>query len=104
MQLCNIKKIIVILILLSTQFGAIAANTDGLCMIAITDSNNERISGATVEVLGTGKVYYSNINGYCYIPKSLLAKSGRITINSISYKTVYLNTDDMGARIVLQSR
>jgi predicted nucleotidyltransferase len=104
-QLCDIKKIILILTFLAVQFGStFAADTNGLCMISITDSNNERIAGASIELAGVNKTFYTNVNGFCYIPKNLLSKTGRITVNSISYKTVYLNTDNLGSKIVLESR
>lgn len=68
------------------------------------DTKNERITGASVELEGVNKVFYSNISGYCYIPKYLLAKTHKVTVNSISYKTVQMNPDDLDSRIILKSR
>jgi predicted nucleotidyltransferase len=75
-----------------------------MCLVTITDTKNERIAGASIELSGTNKVFYTNINGMCYVPKNLLSKAGKITVNSISYKTVNLNPDNMNSKIILESR
>lgn len=105
LQFCNIKKIFTILVLLlSVQVTSNAVNTDGLCLITVTDSNNEKLSGAAIEISGTNKVYYTNINGACYIPKSVLSNAELITVNCISYKSLQLSTDNLHNKIVLKSR
>jgi len=81
-----------------------AVNTDGLCSITVTDSNNEKLSGAAIEISGTNKVYYTNINGACYLPKSLLSNAELITINCISYKSIQLSTENIHSKIILKSR
>lgn len=81
-----------------------AVNTDGLCMITVMDANNEKLAGASIEVSGSTKIYYTNINGYCYIPKSVLNGAEKITVNCISYKTVQVATENIQNRIVLKSR
>ncbi|MDI1235160.1 MAG: hypothetical protein PSX81_12835 [bacterium] len=62
------------------------------------------MAGATIEVSGSNKVFYTNINGYCYIPKSLLNNAEKVTINCISYKTVQMTSENIQSRIVLKSR
>lgn len=81
-----------------------AVNTDGLCMITVMDTNNEKLAGASIEISGTNKIYYTNINGYCYIPKSVLNGAEKITVNCISYKTVQVSTENIQNRVVLKSR
>ncbi len=92
------------ILLLIVQVGTTAANTDGLCLVTVTDANNEKLSGASIEIVGSAKVYYTNINGFCYIPKSVLNGASKITINCISYKTAQVNPEDLHSKIILKSR
>lgn len=82
----------------------VASEKTELVAISVVDAKNERIAGAAVEVVGTGKVFYTNINGICFIPKNLLNVGKSLTVNYISYKTSTIALDNADHKVVLTSR
>jgi hypothetical protein len=73
-------------------------------VIQVLDVKNETISGAKVELPGTGRVYYTNLKGQCYIPTTLLKASKEIVIECISYKSQTVKTFETNSKIILEFR
>lgn len=72
--------------------------------ISVVDAKNEKIAGAAIELVGTGKVFYTNLNGVCEIPEALFFSAKSITINYISYKTSVVLPQNSDTKVILTSR
>jgi len=73
-------------------------------LVKVMDVKNEVISGAKVELAGTGRVWYTNTKGECYIPVVLLKNSKELIIESISYKTQTVKSFENSSKIILEFR
>ncbi len=96
------KQVIILFLLLSTALHAEVVPQ--MQVIAVSDKNNELVSGAKVELIGTGKVYYTNSKGECYIPLSILNQSKGVLVECISYKPFQFKTTDLQSKVVLEFR
>ena len=81
-----------------------AADQSGLQVITIVDNNNELVTGAKVEVIGSRHVYYTNIKGECYIPSGLLRQYKSLSVECISYKSISISTKEVSEKITLEFR
>lgn len=72
--------------------------------IKVVDTNNEKLTGVSIELVGTGKKYYTDINGECKIPQNILEKSKNLIINFISYKVVNIEKGELEDKITLETR
>lgn len=70
--------------------------------IKVCDTNNEMVAGAKVQI--DHLTFYTNINGVCLVPKSILAKAKSIKIECISFKTKQLNISELNSKIILDNR
>jgi len=73
-------------------------------VITIVDNNNELVTGAKVEVIGSRHVYYTNIKGECYIPSGLLRQYKSLSVECISYKSISISTKEVSEKITLEFR
>lgn len=72
--------------------------------IQVFDVKNEALSGVKVQLEGTSYVFYTNINGECYIPMNVIKASRSIVLESISYKSKSLTKTDIPSKIVMDFR
>jgi hypothetical protein len=70
-----------------------------LLILLITNSNNEPLHGVKVELVGTDKVFYTNINGQVSVPFGFDLK-----LDYISYQTKMVKKDSIKQSIILISR
>jgi RNase P/RNase MRP subunit p29 len=68
-------------------------------LLFITDLSNEPLTGVKIELVGTNKVYYTNIKGQVLVPSDFDLK-----LDYISYKTKTINKDSVKQHITLISR
>lgn len=102
---CIIKTVLYIATLLLTfQMDLNGAEKTLYRTISVVDAKNEKIAGAAVELVGTGKVFYTNLNGDCEIPEALFLSAKSITINYISYKTSVVLPENTNTKVILTSR
>ena len=73
-------------------------------LIQVSDKNNDFVSGAKVELVGTGKVYYTNSKGECYIPIQIFKQCQFVKIDCVSYKPTLLKTFEIKSKIILENR
>lgn len=73
-------------------------------VIRVVDKNGEQLSGAKIELLGTGKVFYTNSKGECFVPLAQLQLSKAIKIECISYKPIQLKSLEIKDNIILEFR
>jgi len=85
-------------------FSLYAEDRPTVQLIQVLDVNNEAISGARIELPGTGRVYYTNLKGQCFIPSALMKASKEIVIEIISYKTQTVKTFETNSKIILEFR
>jgi hypothetical protein len=76
----------------------------GAQAIQVTDIKGEALAGVKIELLGTGRSYYTNLNGVCLIPQDLLKATKMVKVESISYKTKQLPVYDLNSKIILEFR
>lgn len=81
-----------------------AINQPDFQVITVIDKNNELVTGAKVELLGSKHVYYTNIKGECYIPSVLLRQFKLLSIECISYKSMNISTREVSEKITLEFR
>lgn len=72
--------------------------------IKIKDQNGEEVVGASVKILETDIVLYSNLGGEFEIPAESNQENLTIEINSISYQTSILKLKDTKSTIILKFR
>ena len=70
--------------------------------IKVCDTNNEMVAGAKVQI--DHLIYYTNINGVCLVPKSIMAKAKSIKVECISFKTKQLSISEINSKIILDNR
>lgn len=72
--------------------------------VQVIDTNNETLCGVKVELLGTGKTYYTNAHGYCLIPVEVLRSCRIISFESVSYQSKTVYSFDLDTKIVMNFR
>ena len=70
-----------------------------LLILLITNSNNEPLTGVKVELVGTDKVFYTDIKGQVSVPSDFDLK-----LDYISYKTKTIKKDNIEQQVILISR
>jgi hypothetical protein len=70
-----------------------------LILLFVTDTNNEPLPGVGIELVGTNKVYYTNVRGQILVPSNYDLK-----LDYISYKTKIIDKDSVKQHITLLSR
>jgi hypothetical protein len=70
-----------------------------LILLFVTDTNNEPLPGVKIELVGTNKVYYTNVRGQILVPSNYDLK-----LDYISYKTKIIDKDSVKQHITLLSR
>lgn len=70
-----------------------------LFTLLITSPTHEPLTGVKVELEGTNKTYYTDINGKVNVPLGYNLK-----INYISYRTQLINKDSLNKKIILYNR
>ena len=73
-------------------------------VIRVVDNNGEQLSGAKIELLGTGKVFYTNSKGECFVPLAQLQMAKSVKIECISYKPIQLKSLEIKTDIILEFR
>lgn len=96
------KNALIVLLFLSTHL--FASELGNVQVIRVMDKNNETVTGAKVELLGSGKTYYTNSKGECYIPIHIFEQYGTVKVECISYKSATIDSKDIQSKIVLESR
>lgn len=96
------KHALIVFFILASQL--MAADLADVQVVRVADKNNESVAGAKVELLGTGKVYYTNSRGECYIPVGLFRICESVRIECISYKPSMLRTFELNSKIILDFR
>lgn len=76
----------------------------GMQSIQVLDTNSEVLPGVRIELVGTGKTYYTNLKGYCLIPVDVLKSAQSIKIECISYKTQLIENSELNSKIILDFR
>ena len=67
-----------------------------LFTLLITSPTHEPLTGVKVELEGTNRTYYTDINGRVNVPLGYNLK-----INYISYRTQLINKDSLNKKIIL---
>ena len=70
-----------------------------LVILSIMGLNQEPLPGAKVELIGTDKVYYTNLKGQVTIPNNFDVK-----VSYISYQTKIVSKNNIQQPIILISR
>jgi hypothetical protein len=70
-----------------------------LIILLITDSNNEPLPGAKIELVNKHKVCYTDLHGHCVVPSDC-----NVMVDYISYKTKIVSKDSLEYPIMLQLR
>jgi predicted nucleotidyltransferase len=96
------KNVVFVFLLIGTQMFAL--NNSDVQVLQVSDKNNELLAGAKVELVGTGKTFYTNSKGQCYIPTELLNVCKTVKIDCISYKTISIKSIEVQNKIVLEER
>lgn len=92
-------------LILSACFLSLNAEApQGMQSIQVLDTNSEVLPGAKIELMGTGKSYYTNLKGYCLIPVDVLKSAQSIKVECISYKTQLFKNYELNSKIVLDFR
>ena len=99
---CNMKSLALLFVLLTGSL--FAEDRPSVQVIQVLDVKNEAISGAKVELSGTGKVWYTNTQGQCFIPVGLLKTNKELVVESISYKTQTVKSFENSSKIILEFR
>lgn len=73
-------------------------------VIRVIDKNGEQLSGAKIELLGTGKVFYTNSRGECFVPTFQLQMAKLVKIECISYKPIQVKSLEIKTDIILEFR
>ena len=100
--LYSMKAVLMLILLVSANL--FAYDQSAIQLIQVSDKNNELVAGAKVELLGTGKVYYTNSKGECYIPMHIFKQSQSVKIDCVSYKSTLLKTYEINSKIILVNR
>lgn len=82
----------------------LAEERQSMQVIQVLDVKNETISGAKVEIAGTGRVYYTNLKGQCFIPVNVLKSGKELVVECISYKSQTVKNFETSSKIVLEFR
>ena len=96
------KSVLLLIVLVSANI--FAYDQSAVQLIQVSDKNNELVSGAKVELLGTDKVYYTNSKGECYVPMQIFKQCQSVKIDCVSYKSTLLNTYEINSKIILVNR
>ncbi len=96
-------KVLLMLFLLVSA-NLFAYDQSAVQLIQVSDKNNELVSGAKVELVGTGKVYYTNSKGECYVPMQIFKQCQSVKIDCVSYKSTLLKTYEINSKIILDNR
>jgi hypothetical protein len=99
---CIMKSLALLFVLFAGSL--FAEDRPSVQVIQVFDVKNETISGAKVELAGTGRIYYTNLKGQCFIPATLLKASKEIIIECISYKSQTVKTFENSSKIILEFR
>jgi hypothetical protein len=70
-----------------------------LFTLLIISPTHEPLTGVKVELEGTNRIYYTDINGRVNVPLGYNLK-----INYISYRTQLINKDSLNKKIILYNR
>ncbi len=100
--LCRMKAVLMLILLVSANL--FAYDQSAIQLIQVSDNNNELVSGAKIELIGTGKVYYTNSRGECYIPMQIFKQCQSVKIDCVSYKSTLLKTYEISSKIILVNR
>lgn len=73
-------------------------------VIEVFDSSNEALAGVKIELVGTGKSFYTGISGKANIPLNLLQQAEYVKVDYISYKSLKLNISELNSKIILVNR
>ena len=90
--------------ILFVTLSLMAYDQSAVQLIQVADKNNELVSGAKVELMGTGKIYYTNSKGECYIPMQIFKQCLSVKIECISYKPVSYKNFELNSKIILENR
>ena len=96
------KAVLMLILLVSANL--FAYDQSAVQLIQVSDKNNELVSGAKVELIGTGKVYYTNSRGECYVPMPIFKQCQSVKIDCISYKSTLIKTYEINSKIILETR
>lgn len=96
------KSLALLFVLLTGSL--LAEERQSMQMIQVLDVKNESISGAKVEIAGTGRVYYTNLKGQCFIPANVLKSGKELVVECISYKSQTVKNFETSSKIVLEFR
>ncbi len=92
------------LLFLFVSVNLFAYDQSTVQLIQVSDKNNDFVSGAKVELIGTGKIYYTNSMGECYIPIQVFKQCQFIKVDCVSYKPKVLKTYEIKSKIILDNR
>jgi hypothetical protein len=96
------KAVLLLIVLVSANI--FAYDQSAVQLIQVSDKNNELVSGAKVELVGTGKVYYTNSKGECYVPIQIYKQCQSVKIDCVSYKSTLLKAYEINSKIILDNR
>jgi hypothetical protein len=99
---CIVKFLLLVITLLVADLKATDFHQGK--WIRVTDTNKELLTGARVDVIGTGKTLYTNLKGECFISNELLSNCSGLEITCVSYRSVRLKSLDTDSEIVLEMR
>lgn len=92
-----------ILLLLLIQI-LMCSNMQKSKIFKIKDRAGEEITGATIEIVESEIVLYSNLSGKFEISEEFINKNFTVKINSISYVGIKTKLEDLNSIIILESR
>lgn len=93
------------ILLLSFSFISLQAEAPVAAkMIQVTDVNGETLAGVKIELMGTGKTFYTNLNGVCIVPQDLIQSVKWIKVECISYKSQQMPAYELNSKIILEFR
>jgi hypothetical protein len=95
---------VVFLLIVLVSVNIFAYDQSAVQLIQVSDKNNELVSGAKVELVGTGKVYYTNSKGECYVPIQIYKQCQSVKIDCVSYKSTLLKAYEINSKIILDNR
>jgi hypothetical protein len=80
------------------------SSTNEFKKFKIKDQNGEEIPGASISIIETNVVLYSNLSGEFEIPVYFSQRDFTIEVNSISYQSEILKLKDIKSSIILKFR